>query len=203
MEWMGMTSPCMLTDTKLVRIANDFTIKAVIKPDIIGGKQSIISKRVPLSKGNRPGVILLLHGRCIELMTFENNGKAWMTARTLPKVIEVGQQYEILAFRAGNEARIYVNGFDRTNPIYNKVCPGDLSCEMDAFCGMQLYDEVKEKEVFVGKIFMIGLYDDAYFNDAAGIRYPRNPHVLSVEEARTAIPKKYPELAEKIGMKRA
>jgi len=205
MEWMGMSIPCMLEDTRNLRLGADFTIKALIKPDIIGGKQSILSKRVPVSKGDRPGIIILLHGSCVEFMTFAAGDKGWITARTIPKVIMVGQKYEILTYRAGNEARIYVNGIDRTNPKYNKASPGDIDCDMYAFVGMQLYNSpTVEREPFVGKIFMVGMYQDkAYFDDAKSIRFQQNPNIVRLDAAKDVISKRHPVLAEKLKIRRS
>ena len=201
MEWMGMRIPCMLEHTKEVRLGKDFTLRAQIKCDVMGGKQSIFSKRVPVSSGNRPGVVLLLHGSCIELMTFGDGDRAWITARTYTNrqakamrqapVIEVGQVYEVLAFRQGNEARIYVNGFDRTNPKFDKVSAGDIDCDMFAFAGMQLYDRPDlQREVFQGIIFMVGMYESACWSGASKIKYLRNPGVMGLTEFTERFPEK-------------
>ena len=194
MEWIGMATPCMLVGTREMRFGQAFTIKAEVKCDVIGGKQVVISKRVPVSHGNRPGVILLLHGSCVELMSFEDGGDSWITARTYSKVIKVGHKHEILAFREGKEARIYVNGIDQTNPKYDKIHAGDLNCDCDAFAGAQVYDKVAAQEPFKGRIFMIGAYEESYTQDARYIRLRRNPNVVPLSQL--------PELAERIGMPR-
>jgi hypothetical protein len=182
MEWKGMKIPCMVEGTKGIRFSDEFTIRFTFKPDIIGGKQAIFSKRVPLSIGNRPGMSVILHGSCIELMTFPDGGTHWITARTLPRVVAVGQKYEVLVFRSGPLAQIYVNGFNRTNKKFQKCAPGSLNSDMEIIFGGQLYDTPELSEPFTGKIYSVEVYDQAYTSSASPLRYPKNPFAFPLKD---------------------
>jgi hypothetical protein len=201
MEWKGMETPCMLDGTGGIRFGQAFTLRARIKADIIGGKQSIFSKRVPLSTGNRPGLVLFLHGSMIKMMTFQDGGESWITTASLPnpkhdpRLINVGEEHEILIYRSEGNARIYINGIDRTHPKYKTCCPGDINCDMDIFLGCQLYDTPEISEPFTGKIRMIELYDEAYYSSASHVRYPNNPYSFPLNQ----LPQKNQEL--KLGLK--
>ena len=177
-----MDIPCMIEGSGGVRIGQEFTIRAQFKADIIGGIQTIFSKRHPLSTGNRPGLIITLRGSLIECMTFEDNGKEWKTARSRREVVKVGQKYEILVFRKGPHADIYVNGINRTHPKYRKVWPGDLNSDMDVLLGGQLYDSPPLAETFNGVIYSVELYDDTYLSAASPIRYPHNPFAFPLSQ---------------------
>ena len=182
MEWKGMEIPCLIAGSGGVRMAEEFTIRAQIKANIIGGIQTIFAKRHPLSIGNRPGVLVTLRGALIEFMTFENNGKGWKTARTRRKVIEVGQKYEVLIFRAGARVDIYVNGINVTHPKYTTCWPGDLNSDMDVILGGQLYDKPPLAEMFNGKIYSVELHDRARLSAASPIRYPHNPFAFPLKD---------------------
>ncbi len=190
MEWKGMVIPCLIEGSKGIRIPQEFTIRAQIKANIIGGIQSIFVKRHPLSTGNRPGILVTLRGSLIEFMTFENNGKDWKTARTRREVIKVGQKYEVLIFRDGSRVDIYVNGINVTHPSYTTCWPGDLNCDMEIFIGGQLYDAPPLAEVFNGKIYSVELHDMARLSAASPIRYPHNPFAFPLKD----LPEKRKEL---------
>ena len=190
MIWKGMEIPCMIEGTKGIRISSEFTLKAEIKANIIGGIQTIFSKRTPLSTGNRPGIIFTLRGSLIECMMFANNAQAWITARTVRNVIKVGQKFEILVFRAGERLRIYVNGIDRTHPRYGKCSPGDVNSDMDIIIGGQIYDTPELSEPFAGKIYSVEYYDVAHVSAASPLRYPHNPFAFPMAQ----LPRKIDEL---------
>lgn len=199
MEWQGFgtypngaTMPGMLTGTKSLRLDGDFTIKAVIKPHILGGKKVVVSKRWPLGEGNRPGMLLLVHGNCVELMTFENGGRSWRTARTIAQVIQLGELHEILAFRIGDRACIYVNGIDRTNPTYQTIHAGDLNCDVEMFVGCQVYNEPEPKDVFKGVVHFLGFYEQEHISDATPLRFMKNPYHFSLDEL--------PEMSKRLGI---
>ncbi len=165
-----------------IRFSNEFTIRAQIKADIIGGIQAIFSKRHPRSTDNRPGILVSLRGALIECMTFENNATSWITARTRRGVIEVGQKYEILVFRIGGKMRIYINGVDKTHPKYGTCSPGDINSDMDILIGGQMYDRPELSEVFNGVIYWVELYDQEHLSSASAIRYPRNPFAFPASQ---------------------
>ena len=71
-ELENMPTPALIRDSELAKFGDKFTIYAELRADIIGGKQTIFSKRTPVSEGNRPGVNLILEGSWITLMTFES-----------------------------------------------------------------------------------------------------------------------------------
>lgn len=196
-----MTTPCMLTDTGNIRLGNEFTLRARVKPDIIGGQQSIFSKRHPVSRGNRPGIVVFLDGSAVKVMTFEDGGKSWITSASYhnprhdPRLICVGDEHEILAYRAGGNMRIYINGIDRTNPKYKTCCPGDINSDMNIILGGQIYDTPELSEPFTGSIRIVELYDQAFWNSASGIRYPKNPYSFPLWQ----LPQKNQEL--KLGLK--
>lgn len=194
MEWKGFQIPCIIAGSKRLRLGQNFTIKAVIKCEIMGGQQTIFSKRVPIGEGNRPGVILLMHGSCIEFRTFQNGGKKWIDARTWAHTIKVGQVHEVLVLRSGNKVRLYINGIDQTNVKYDTIAGGDVNCDSDAFIGMQFYNTMSPKEPFYGNIYSIGIYEDAYFGDISRVVYPRNPNIVPLSAV--------PEVAEQIGLPR-
>lgn len=177
-----MAIPCMVEGTKGIRFSDEFTIRTTIKADIIGGKQAIFSKRVPLSIGNRPGIAVLLHGSCIEFMTFADGATHWITSRTLPRVISVGQKYEILIFRSGPICQIYINGFNRTNKKFKNCHSGSLNSDMDIIFGGQIYDTADLTEKFTGKIYSVELFDQAYTSSASPLRYPKNPFAFPLKQ---------------------
>lgn len=182
MEWKGMQIPCMIDGTAGIRFSDDFTLRAFIKADIIGGNQAIFSKRTPISTNNRPGLILMLRGSMIECLTFDDGAEQWITARTSPRCVSVGQKYEILLFRIGGAMQIYVNGFNRTHKRYQTCAPGNLNNDMDIIIGGQLYDVPVLQEEFTGKIYEIELYDQAYLSSASPLRYPRNPFAFPLRQ---------------------
>ncbi len=184
MEWSGMETPCMIEGSGGIRLSNDFTLRAQIKADIIGGHQAIFSKRHPLSVGNRPGILVTLRGSLIECMTFANGADSWITARTLRKVIEVGQKYEVLVFRSGTNMRIYINGLDRTHPKYHTCSAGDINSDMDIILGGQLYDAPPLSEEFNGRIYTVELWRQAYMSSASHIGYPRNPFAFPLRQLK-------------------
>ncbi len=177
-----MTVPSMIEGTAGIRFSDEFTLRCTFKPDIIGGKQAIFSKRVPLSVGNRPGIAVLLHGSCIECMTFADGATHWITARTLSRVVSVGQKYEILIFRSGPVIQIYVNGFNRTNKKFKNCHAGSLNSDMDIIFGGQIYDTADLTEKFTGKIYSVELYDQAKTSSASPVRYPTNPFVFPLKQ---------------------
>ncbi len=181
MEWIGMRTPCMIERSASLRMGESFTLRARIKLDIWGGKHVIFSKRAPAS-GKYPGVVFMVHGSHVALATSDSSDNEWITGRTWSKVLEVGEEYELLAFRDKAEVRIYVNGIDRTNPEYDKVAPGDLNCDVEAFLGMQLYDTLQARNTFKGRIYMVGAYEEAYFNDAQLLRFQKNPNAFDILE---------------------
>lgn len=182
MEWKGMTIPCLIDGSGPVRIPQEFTIRAQIKANVIGGIQTIFAKRHPISTGNRPGILITLRGSLIEFMTFENNGKDWKTARSRREVIKVGQKYEVLVFRAGPRVDIYVNGLNVTHPKYTECWGGDLNSDMEIFIGAQLYDTPELSEEFNGKIYSVELHDTARLSAASPIRYPHNPFAFPLRD---------------------
>ena len=189
----------MIEQSAGMRIGNEFTLRAEIKANIIGGIQTIFSKRTPLSTGNRPGLIVTLRGALIECMTFQNNGTTWKTARTVRGIIKVGQKYEILVFRDGEHLDIYVNGIKRTHRRYKTVWPGDLNSDMDIFLGGQLYDSPPLSEQFTGKIYFVEFYDLAHLSGASPLRYPHNPFAFPLSQ----LPEKKKELKLPINIERA
>lgn len=197
MEWKGFTIPCMIENSGGIRLSNDFTIKTVIRPNIIGGQQAIFSKRHPFSTGNRPGIFVMLRGSLIECLTFEDGSNSWITCRTVREAISVGQLFEVLIFRSGGDMEIYINGFRRTHAKYRKCAPGDLNCDMDILIGAQLYDEPPLSEEFTGTIYDLELYDQAYYSSASGLRYPKNPFVFPLRD----LPQKREELKIPIPMR--
>lgn len=197
MEWKGLTVPCMIENSEGLRLSSEFTIRTLIKADIIGGQQAVFSKRVPLSTGNRPGIFVMLRGSLIECLTFENNSDSWITCRTVREVISVGQKFEILIFRSGKNMEIYINGVKRTHPKYKTCSPGDINADAPIFVGAQLYDTEPVSEVFTGKIYELELYDQAYYSSASALRYPKNPFVFPLRE----LPQKREELKLPIPMR--
>lgn len=194
-----MQTPCMIDGSGGIRLSNEFTIRAEIKPDIIGGIQAIFSKRHPRSTDNRPGILVSLRGALIECMTFENNAKSWITARTRRGVIQVGQRYEILVFRIGGKMRIYINGIDRTHPKYKICSPGDINSDAPVFIGAQMYDQPELSEVFNGVISWVELYDQQYLTSASQIRYPINPYAFPASQ----LPEKIEQMRLPIKIERA
>lgn len=189
----------MIENSGGIRIAEEFAFKSFIKADIIGGIQTIFAKRHPISTGNRPGLLITLRGNLIECMTFANNAKKWITTRTIRGVVEVGQKYEILVFRVRENMRIYVNGIDRTHPKYRVCSPGDLNSDMEVFLGAQLYDAPPLANQFVGRIYSVELYDQAYFSAASLVRFPRNPFAFPLSQ----LPEKKEQLKLPIKLERA
>lgn len=194
-----METPCLIEGSGRIRLSNEFTIRTQIKADIIGGIQAIMSKRHPLSVGNRPGILVTLRGSLIECMTFEDNGKSWITARTVREVIKVGQKYEILIFRIGGKMRIYINGIDRTHPKYGKCSAGDINSDMDIIFGGQLYDSPPLSELFTGVIYWVEVYDTQLMSSASAIRYPVNPFAFPLSQ----LPEKKEQLKLPITLERA
>jgi hypothetical protein len=194
LEVKGMPTRCMIPETAGVRVASDFTLKAEIRPFVIGGLQTIFSKRVPLSTGNRPGLVMRLNGSMVELLTFADGGDDWVVAKTGREAISTGEYYKILVYRSGGKAKIFVNGIEKTDPKHNTAAVGDLNCDMDVFIGLQVYDTVAEREVMRtrGEIYMIGLYEDVYFNAAKPQSYQKNPNVIPLS--------KLPEMKERLGI---
>ena len=180
----------MIENSGGIRMAEEFTIRAQIKANTIGGIQTIFAKRHPVSTGNRPGVLVTLRGSLIEFMTFQNNGKEWKTARSRREVIKVGQKHEVLIFRAGARVDIYVNGINVTHPKYTTCWPGDLNSDMELFIGGQLYDKPPLAEVFNGKIYSVELHEMARLSAASPIRYPHNPFAFPLQD----LPEKRKEL---------
>ena len=183
-EVTGAPTRCMIPGSASRRLAHDFTIKAEFRPFIIGGKQTILSKRVPCSKGNRPGFVLLLNGSVVEFMTFEDGGQKWYTAKTVSGAITVGEYYKLLIFRSGSRATIFVNGVDRTDPVYNMAAGGDINCDVDAFIGFQVYDIVAEREPMKpkGMIYNVGIYNDLWVGAVKRERFEKNPNVVPLAQ---------------------
>jgi hypothetical protein len=199
MEWKGMEIPCMVEGSGRIRLSQEFTLRAQIKANIIGGHQAIFSKRHPISTGNRPGILVTLRGSLIECLTFENNAKSWITARTRRSVISVGQKYEVLVFRSGSKMQFYINGINMTHPKYQTCSPGDINSDMDILIGAQLYDAPPLSEEFNGKIYSVELYDQAHLSAASPIRYPKNPFAFPLAQ----LPQKKEELKLPIKIERA
>jgi hypothetical protein len=187
----------MIPATASAKVGQAFTVRADIRPFVIGGKQTILAKRVPKSKGNRPGFILMLNGSAIEFKTFADGDEKWITAKTKRGTIKVGEFYKLLVFRSGNQASIYVNGIDRTDPKFNKAAVGDVNCDVDAFIGFQVYDVVREQQPMRdgGKIYMIGVYNDIWISAAKPETFEKNPLVIPVS--------KLPELKQRFAGRRS
>ena len=193
-EVQGAPTRCMIEGTASAKVGQAFTVRAEIRAFTIGGKQTIVAKRVPKSKGNRPGFILMLNGSSVEFKTFENGGEKWIVAKTPQNTIRVGEFYKLLVFRSGEEASIYVNGIDRTDRKCNKVAVGDLNCDVDAFIGFQVYDKVAEQSPMLdgGRIYMIGVYNDIWVTAAKPETFEKNPNVIPLS--------KLPEMKERLGL---
>lgn len=167
-----------------LRFSQDFTLRAQIKADIIGGHQAIFSKRHPLSTGNRPGLLVTLRGSLIECLTFADGADSWITARTIRKVIEVGQQYEVLVFRSGDNMSIYINGINRTHPKYKTCSAGDINSDMDIILGGQLYDAPPLTEVFNGRIYTVEWWNQAFISSASRVSYQKNPYAFPLRQLK-------------------
>jgi hypothetical protein len=187
----------MLEDTAPIRISSDFTIELWFHPNVIGGKQALFSKRAPVSTGNRPGLTVFLHGSMVKMMTYEDGGKGWITTASYgnpkqdPRLVCAGEACKVYIFRSGGNARIYINGIDRTMPKYKTCCPGDLNVPVDMFLGCQFYDKPEIRDVFDGTIHAIEYYDQAYLNRANPVRFPKNPFAFPLWRAPEKIPQAF------------
>lgn len=188
----------MLQGSGKLKVGNDFTLRAEIRPFTIGGYQTIFTKRIPVSHGNRPGFILMLNGSHVEFMTFADGDDQWHIAKTAAKTIKVGEFYKIMVTRSGSMARIFINGVDRTDPVFSTAASGDINNDVDGFIGFQVYDILAEQEMFRdgGRIYMVGIYNDIWAGSKPEV-FAKNPNVISLDEL--------PEMKDKlkIGRKRA
>lgn len=199
LEQRDMPLRCMLQGSGKLKVGDAFTLRAEIRPFTIGGYQVILAKRIPASKGNRPGFILLLNGSCVEFWTFADGDDQWHIAKTPFKTIQAGEFYKIMVTRSGNTAQIFANGIDVTDHLHSSVSSGDVNNDVDAFVGFQVYDVIAEQEPFRdgGQIYMIGIYNDIWMGAVKPEVFAKNPNVIALEQL--------PEMKDKlkIGRKRA
>ena len=173
-----------LTNAKLPAIVNrsardrfrqDFAIRCICHVNILGSRHTIMSKRAESTFGNKPGVVLHIHGNRVELLTFGDGDTQWHCLLSNADVrkggipIMAGERYEIFAGRKGKQGILYINGrpcVDIINSLHcdlpgfiGGVSAGDVNCDEPLRIGMHRFSG-RNYWKFDGKIEFLGLYNN-------------------------------------------
>ena len=176
-EWNleGVKLPVELSGTQQIRLPQKFTILSICRVNFTGERHTIFSKRAPETYGNRPGVILQIHGSRVEFLSFGDGDRSWYMLTSQHHVLKPGQNYEILAARNGRKGFIYVNGIEVTGytsriasddrRYFPGVSSRDVNCDEPITAGVTLYkwNTAYARQGFnriSGKIHHLGLITD-------------------------------------------
>ena len=160
--------PALINNSARSKFRADFIIRCICHVEILGSRHTIISKRTLSSRGNRPGIMLHIHGTRVELLTFGDNDKRWHVTASKHRSIMAGQRYEILAGRKGGKGLIYIDGLpnlDYVNTIQSDqpeftggVSLGDINCDEPFYVGVTHYNGHNFWK-FDGQIEFLGIYN--------------------------------------------
>lgn len=188
--------PAVINNSARDRFRDDFFILCICHVEILGSRHTILSKRFSKTRGNRPGVMLHIHGARIELLTFGDNDTQWHCLASKPKSIMPGERYEILAGRKGGKGILYINSFpsiDFANNISSDqagftggVSGGDINCDEPIYVGVTHLDRANFWK-FDGSIKFLGIYNNYHL--PTGLRgYPPRKTWMSGSEFMERIP---------------
>lgn len=164
--------PCLANGSARWKFADDFIIRCICHVEILGSRHTILSKRIPQTRGNRPGLMLHIHSARVELLTFGDNDKQWHCLVSKPKTIMAGERYEILAGRVKGKGVIYINGWHSVDFANNLSCDqaedmgftggisqGDINCNEPVYLGLTHLENGNFWK-FDGGIEFLGIYNN-------------------------------------------